>query len=50
LAMSQEIMRKLGGSISVESEPGHGAAFTMWLQVADSQLSRAPAATQSTIA
>lgn len=33
LAMSKEIMRKLGGSITVESEPGHGAAFTVWLQV-----------------
>lgn len=33
LAISQEIIRRLGGSITVESEPGHGATFTVWLQV-----------------
>ena len=30
LAICQEIMRGLGGRISVESAPGHGTAFTLW--------------------
>jgi signal transduction histidine kinase len=34
LAISQEIMHKLGGFITVESQPHHGAAFTVWLVVA----------------
>ncbi|MBP7686615.1 MAG: PAS domain S-box protein [Thermoflexales bacterium] len=32
LAISQEIMGRLGGRITVESEPGHGAAFTVWVK------------------
>lgn len=35
LAISQEIAEKMGGRITVESEPGHGAAFTVWLKTAD---------------
>jgi signal transduction histidine kinase len=35
LAISQEIVEKMGGRITVESEPGHGAAFTVWLKPAD---------------
>ena len=34
LAISQEIVAKMGGRITVESEPGHGAAFTVWLKPA----------------
>jgi signal transduction histidine kinase len=32
LAISQEIMERLGGRITVESEPGQGAAFTVWVK------------------
>ena len=32
LAISKEIIEKMGGRITVEGEPGHGAAFTVWLQ------------------
>jgi PAS domain S-box-containing protein len=34
LAISKEIMHKLGGFITVESQPHHGAAFILWLQTA----------------
>ncbi len=30
LAISAQIMRRMGGRITVESEPGHGATFTLW--------------------
>jgi PAS domain S-box-containing protein len=32
LAICAEIANKLGGRITLESEPGQGAAFTMWLK------------------
>ncbi len=32
LAICREIVDRLGGHISVESEPGQGAAFTVWLR------------------
>ncbi len=32
LAISHEIVQRLGGRITVESEPGHGAAFTVWVK------------------
>jgi signal transduction histidine kinase len=32
LAISQGIMERLGGRITVDSEPGHGAAFTIWVK------------------
>lgn len=32
LAISKEIVERLGGRITVESEPGQGAAFTVWLR------------------
>ncbi len=31
LAISQEIVEQLGGHMTVDSEPGHGAAFKVWL-------------------
>jgi signal transduction histidine kinase len=34
LAISAQIMNKLGGFISVDSQPGDGAAFTVWLKPA----------------
>ena len=34
LAISKEIVKKMGGHITVASEPGHGAAFTVWLRPA----------------
>ena len=35
LSICWEIINKLGGRITLESEPGHGAAFTVWLKPAD---------------
>jgi signal transduction histidine kinase len=32
LAISAQIMNKLGGLITVDSQPGEGAAFTVWLK------------------
>jgi signal transduction histidine kinase len=34
LAISKAIMDRLGGRITVESEPGYGTAFTVWLKPA----------------
>jgi PAS domain S-box-containing protein len=34
LAICKEIVQRLGGRITVESEPGHGAAFSVWLPLA----------------
>lgn len=34
LAICREIVERLGGQITVESQPGQGAAFTVWLQSA----------------
>jgi two-component system sensor histidine kinase BaeS len=33
LAISQNIIDKMGGRITVDSQPGAGAAFTIWLPV-----------------
>jgi two-component system OmpR family sensor kinase len=32
LAICKTLIDKLGGAITVESDPGHGAAFTIWLR------------------
>ena len=32
LAISKEIVERLGGRITLDSEPGQGAAFTVWLR------------------
>jgi signal transduction histidine kinase len=34
LAICEEIVDRLGGHITVESEPEHGSAFTVWLKPA----------------
>jgi len=34
LAICKEIVDKMGGRISVESQPGQGTAFTVWLKPA----------------
>jgi signal transduction histidine kinase len=32
LAICKDLINRLGGQITVDSEPGHGAAFTVWLK------------------
>jgi two-component system sensor histidine kinase BaeS len=32
LAICQQIIDKVGGQITVQSQPGHGATFTVWLR------------------
>ncbi|CAG0986294.1 partial serine/threonine-protein kinase RsbT, partial [Anaerolineae bacterium] len=34
LAISDKIVARLGGQLTVDSQPGHGAAFTVWLRPA----------------
>ncbi len=34
LAITREVVTAHGGTVTVESEPGHGAAFTLWLPTA----------------
>lgn len=43
LAISRRIARLLGGDLTVESEPGRGSAFTLWLPVSTQPAGRAPA-------
>jgi PAS domain S-box-containing protein len=35
LAICKEIIDRLGGRITVESKPGHGTTFTVWLKTCD---------------
>jgi PAS domain S-box-containing protein len=35
LPICRQVVEKMNGRLTVESQPGHGAAFTMWLQPAN---------------
>ena len=41
LAISRRLARLIGGDVSVESEPGRGSTFTVWLPVNPADLNRA---------
>jgi signal transduction histidine kinase len=48
LAISRRLARLLGGEINVESEPGRGSTFTVWLPVNPADLTREPVDAPST--
>jgi PAS domain S-box-containing protein len=43
LAISRRLARMMGGDVTVESQPGHGAVFRLWLPSSDEQFSAATA-------
>jgi signal transduction histidine kinase len=42
LAMSRRVARLLGGEITLDSEDGHGATFTLWLPAPERETVRVP--------
>lgn len=46
LAIADSIVKKFGGIISCESQPGHGSAFSIWLPMT-SQLQESPCKNKS---
>jgi PAS domain S-box-containing protein len=43
LAISRRLARMMGGDVTLESRPGHGATFRLWLPSSDEQFSAATA-------
>ena len=43
LAISRRLARMMGGDVTVESQPGHGSVFRLWLPSSDEQFTAATA-------